>query len=124
MGTALQVGKLFRVKLHTSKLAEPDIVHDGNVVEPGIPFGYCGNGVDPTAGEGVCFCDSYSLVLATEEDCDDDGNLLLSDNLDKNDVTVEAVESELGWWDADGTMTIVLAYQGSDRFSDVYAVTL
>ena len=128
MGTSLVFGKLFKVVIHTDKLANPDIDHvceDGEVVTgAGTQYGYGSESDQPTSGDPQVLADGYTLVLASETDCDDDGNLTLAEGLTADDVTVVEVIPELGYWDSDGTCKIVLADDSLDRFNNCFAVTV
>ena len=128
MATKLVCGKLFRVKIHTDKLANPDVTHEADngeeFFEAGTAYGYGSESDQPTFGDPLVLADGYTLVLAQESDCDDDGNLTLADGLTGDDVTIEPVLPELGYWDSDGTGKIVLADAGTDRFNDMFAVTV
>ena len=127
MATTLVFGKLFKVIIHTDKLANPDVDHvcdDGEVItEAGVAYGYGSESDQPTEGEPQILADGYTIVLASESNCDDSGNLILVEGITTDDVTVGEVIPEMGYWDSDGTATIVLVDGQSDRFSNCFAVT-
>lgn len=85
-----EIGKLFKV--------ECDV--DG--------FGFCGNDTPPTAGKPIVCSERYTLVLASEDDCDQDGYLKISEDLSHSQVEASYVDEEVGWSDSDGTARIRL----------------
>ena len=84
-----------------------------------IGVGYCGNDVQPTAGQAVLCSEHYTLVIATEDECDDDGNL----ECEYDGIEIEAVEPEMGFHDGDGTARLVLVKEGRG-FDYVFASVL
>lgn len=69
--------------------------------------------------------EKYALVLADFEDLDDEGNLVVDEDFPARDqLEAEHVECELGWWDSDGTATIVLAKPGCNGDDDTFAITV
>lgn len=117
MTTEILTGKLFKVYVHTEKRFG-DLLLAAVPVVDSADYGYCGNDVPPTEGQAqVCF-DDCTLVLADpDDDCDDNGDLILADGLTADDVTVEPVAWEIGEHDSDGTATIVCVWE------DTFAVT-
>ena len=109
-------GKLFRVELHTNKVAQR-----GDLKHPLIEFGYCGNDFPPTEGQVIICSERYSLVIAAEEDCDD-GNLKTDSELTPEDITVQYVNEDIGWNDHDGTCGVVLVSTSENPFDFVYAL--
>jgi hypothetical protein len=94
--TTLHEGTLFRVRIHTEQ--------EG--------FGFCGNDTPPAAGQAMVCAENYTLVLASDDDVDDDGKLILADGLTSEDVSAEKVEWEVGDHDSDGTATLVCVAPG------------
>lgn len=105
--TTIETGKLFKIECSVEG------------------FGFCGNDTHPTAGKPLICAENYSLVIATEEDCDQDGNLLLTEGIQHGDVHTEYVDKEIGWSDGDGTARILLTQKNGEwEYNDVFEVTV
>jgi hypothetical protein len=99
--TTLHKGTLFTVRFHADQ--------DG--------YGFCGSDTPPTAGDVMICAKNYSLVLASSDDLDDNGDLQLADGLTSDDVSAEPTKWSIGEHESESDGTASLVCVAADVFA-------